>query len=331
MYSLLFLSWLVGTISAAVVDGSNVQLVEGGFGLGLYQTEYGLVATTTVPPIQAQLTTGAWTVTPMVTGTLMLVLRPNLQYPLPSGGVETSEGVILVTVAPTVSYGTAISSGTIISSGTNVSSGTTVPSSAGPITGNLSTRGIIGVTLGLSATGMIALGLKWMLYRSRAAKESKHSEEDRHAPVNTTSRRHRTTRTNINATTPVPYMLKPALPRESTILPYNHTPDIHEVPSATSNVPIDSVEPSSPVPIGVVVTERQTRLLEEAQSTRDALSILERQLPDTAATALHAEGDSAVSALQARVAEMMNRVARLEAQMSTDWARGLTDEPPPGI
>ncbi|KAJ3730661.1 hypothetical protein C8R42DRAFT_14361 [Lentinula raphanica] len=126
MYSLLFLSWLVGTISAAVVDGSNVQLgqsaiahwsldsgdsalVEGGFGLGLYQTEYGLVATTTVPPIQAQLTTGAWTVTPMVTGsvwaglssvsrscsfmalhrhciahfrTLMLVLRPNLQYPL---------------------------------------------------------------------------------------------------------------------------------------------------------------------------------------------------------------------------------------------------------
>ncbi|KAJ3773169.1 hypothetical protein EV361DRAFT_283507 [Lentinula raphanica] len=171
---------------------------------------------------------------------------------------------------------------------------------------------------------MIALGLGWMLYSSRAAKESKHSEEDRHAPVNIASRR----QTRIN--TPVPYILKPALPRESTILPYNLKPDIHEVPSATSNfVPIDSVEPSSPVPTGVVVTERQARLLDEAQSTRDALSILERQLPDTAATALHAEGDSAVSALQARVAEMMNRVARLEAQMSTDWARGLTDEPPP--
>ncbi|KAJ3970418.1 hypothetical protein EV361DRAFT_283481 [Lentinula raphanica] len=86
MYSLLlFLSWLVGRVSAAAVDGANVQFgqsaiahwslgpsdtycVSDGFELALYQTGDNVVTVTTVPPSLAQFTTGAWTVKPTITG-----------------------------------------------------------------------------------------------------------------------------------------------------------------------------------------------------------------------------------------------------------------------
>ncbi|KAJ4501106.1 hypothetical protein C8R41DRAFT_862761 [Lentinula lateritia] len=73
------------------------------------------------------------------------------------------------------------------------------------------------------------------------------------------------------------------------------------------------------------LTERQTRLLDEAHNIRDALSIMEQQMPE--ASLLNDE--NTVGALQSRVSEMMGRMALLEAQIDSDWARGLTNEPPP--
>ncbi|KAJ3714309.1 N-glycosylation protein-domain-containing protein [Lentinula guzmanii] len=291
---------------AASVIGSSVQLgqpalarwslgsgdsylIADGFGLALYQPGGILVTTTVVPATRAQLSTGVWTVTPTATGTQVLQLMNGD----PLYGIEVASGVI------------------------NVGTPSVTVSSLNAAHSTLGTGGIVGVLLGGVSAIMIIFG--WIFHRSRAAKKSKRNSRIRGDTSTTAFRR----QSNDNVT---PYNLRPAWPRESTILPYNLKHEIHETPLATSPSilqPMDNVKSFSLEPT-VTLTERQTRLLEEAQSTRDALSILTHQVPEASS-----QDENTVRTLQMRVAEMMGRMSRLEAQMESDWARGLTNEPPP--
>jgi len=69
------------------------------------------------------------------------------------------------------------------------------------------------------------------------------------------------------------------------------------------------------------VTEHQNQIDEEAQSTRDALDMMERLL--------ETESADEMTPMRSRIAELVGHMRRLEEERHSDWARGLTDEPPP--
>ncbi len=71
--------------------------------------------------------------------------------------------------------------------------------------------------------------------------------------------------------------------------------------------------------------DRQVQLQEEVRDAQDALSILEHEpgSPEPLET------ESNVAVLRARVGALMNHVVQLEELRDSEWARGLTDEPPP--
>lgn len=130
----------------------------------------------------------------------------------------------------------------------------------------------------------------------------------------------------------MPYTLKPE-PGPQEVCIYEAFRYIHSVFDHSQRTP--EYVPSNPTitdsenlpssGLSDALTERQTRLLDEAHNIRDALSIMEQQMPE--ASLLNDE--NTVGALQSRVSEMMGRMALLEAQIDSDWARGLTNEPPP--
>lgn len=95
----------------------------------------------------------------------------------------------------------------------------------------------------------------------------------------------------------------------------------------TENVASGSRDPPSiPRPDGNL-SERQLRLLEEAQNARDALLVLQQQLPEhnSGQDSVDPYEDEAVGVLRRQVAVMMNQMSRIEAQMDS----GFTNEPPP--
>ncbi|KAF5380787.1 hypothetical protein D9757_007108 [Collybiopsis confluens] len=75
------------------------------------------------------------------------------------------------------------------------------------------------------------------------------------------------------------------------------------------------------------LTERQLGLLEEAQNARDALLVLQEQLPEhnSGPESIDPLEDESVAVLRRQVAVMMNQMSRIEAQMDS----GFTSEPPP--
>lgn len=130
----------------------------------------------------------------------------------------------------------------------------------------------------------------------------------------------------------MPYTLKPE-PGPQEVCIYEALRYIHSVFDYSQRTPehipsnptiTDGVNSSS-LGLPDALTERQTRLLDEAHNIRDALSIMEQQMPEASLS----NDENTVGALQLRVSEMMGRMARLEAQIDSDWARGLTNEPPP--
>ncbi|KAJ3862455.1 hypothetical protein EV359DRAFT_65608 [Lentinula novae-zelandiae] len=193
---------------------------------------------------------------------------------------------------------------------------------------SLPAKDIVGIMIGVAVLIIIFV---WM-FEVRVRNNAKRIKETRvnalpsvpHGQPNTS-----TSRGQSNISTITPYTVEYAWPRESTILPYTLKPELGPQERAPEHIPsnptiTDGVNASSSG-LSDALTERQNRLLDEAHNIRDALSIMEQQMPEASLS----NDENTVGALQSRVSEMMGRMARLQAQIDSDWARGLTNEPPP--
>ncbi|KAJ4493662.1 hypothetical protein C8J55DRAFT_499483, partial [Lentinula edodes] len=196
---------------------------------------------------------------------------------------------------------------------------------------SLPAKDIVGIMIGVAVLIIIFV---WM-FEVRVRNNAKRVKQTRvssntasgsvpHGQPNTS-----TSRGQSDISTITPYTVEYAWPRESTILPYTLKPEPGPQERTPEHIPsnptiTDGVNSSSSG-LPDALTERQTRLLDEAHNIRDALSIMEQQMPEASLS----NDENTVGALQLRVSEMMGRMARLEAQLDSDWARGLTNEPPP--
>ncbi|KAJ3931424.1 MAG: hypothetical protein NXY57DRAFT_214992 [Lentinula lateritia] len=196
---------------------------------------------------------------------------------------------------------------------------------------SLPAKDIVGIMIGVAVLIIIFV---WM-FEVRVRNNAQRVKETR-VSGNTVSRsvpheqpNTSTSRGSSDISTITPYTVEYAWPRESTILPYTLKPEPGPQERTPEYVPSNpTITDSENLPssgLSDALTERQTRLLDEAHNIRDALSIMEQQMPE--ASLLNDE--NTVGALQSRVSEMMGRMALLEAQIDSDWARGLTNEPPP--
>ncbi|THU75122.1 hypothetical protein K435DRAFT_881573 [Dendrothele bispora CBS 962.96] len=90
------------------------------------------------------------------------------------------------------------------------------------------------------------------------------------------------------------------------------------MPSATS-MSLHSLDESV---IGSVSepTVRQLQLQEEANDLREQVQQLQQ--------AVHTSNDD-MQGMQVAMRRMMAHILNLESQLNSDWARGLTDDPPP--
>ncbi|KAE9402776.1 hypothetical protein BT96DRAFT_917901 [Gymnopus androsaceus JB14] len=107
-----------------------------------------------------------------------------------------------------------------------------------------------------------------------------------------------------------------------TITPYDLKPNR---PSSTILEMIDSTQQQRNALSSsheTVLTARQIHIAQETQVARDNLRMLEQ-------TRNESESEDRIVLIQQRMAEMMSRILQMEAERSSDWARGLTDEPPP--
>ncbi|KAF9062655.1 hypothetical protein BDP27DRAFT_1427712 [Rhodocollybia butyracea] len=105
-------------------------------------------------------------------------------------------------------------------------------------------------------------------------------------------------------------------------------PEIYDVKLAFDN-PYDEIVESlsedhtlQPHSSGVPpLTDRQICLAEDAQNTQNAILLMLEQAAGNGS-------EDHMALIQQRIADMMNRLTRLEEQRNSAWARGLTDEPP---
>ncbi|THU82568.1 hypothetical protein K435DRAFT_808181 [Dendrothele bispora CBS 962.96] len=90
----------------------------------------------------------------------------------------------------------------------------------------------------------------------------------------------------------------------------------NEVAPSASNLARNSVD--STIATTSTLTERQIRLRDETETLREQMKILQQAVL------------SSNVELQREIAIMGSHILRLESWWNSDWARGLSDDPPPG-
>ncbi|THU86761.1 hypothetical protein K435DRAFT_804847 [Dendrothele bispora CBS 962.96] len=115
-----------------------------------------------------------------------------------------------------------------------------------------------------------------------------------------------------NATREVkPYDLKHmSIPHASQVQPHSDI-DGNEVLNSPRNSVTSTIVTTS------VLTERQIQLRDETEALRDQIKILQRAVL------------SSNVELQREIVRMGTHIQRLESMWNSDWARGISDDPPP--